>query len=322
MVSDEKVFALYGEALCGKLKDAGRATTKIIIKAGEQQKNMEIFSTVLTQMIESNIGRDGWVAALGGGVVGDLAGFAAAVYLRGVAVMQIPTTLLAQVDSAIGGKTGVNHHLGKNLIGAFHQPETVLCDTAVLATLSEREYSAGLAEVVKYGLLGEAVFFKWLEKNAAAVMARDCGALARVIAESVKIKAAIVSSDEREKGRRALLNLGHTFAHAIESAVGYGEWSHGEAVAVGLLAAARLSEKLNGFSAIDTARIESLLSCFALPIRFPDISTESLSAFMLLDKKNTADGMHFVLMRAIGDAELTPLANKESVLHTIEEMKE
>ena len=181
-------------------KRCRRATTKIIIKAGEQQKNMEIFSTVLTQMIESNIGRDGWVAALGGGVVGDLAGFAAAVYLRGVAVMQIPTTLLAQVDSAIGGKTGVNHHLGKNLIGAFHQPETVLCDTAVLATLSEREYSAGLAEVVKYGLLGEAVFLNGWKKNAAAVMARDCGALARVIAESVKIKAAIVSSMSVKKG--------------------------------------------------------------------------------------------------------------------------
>ncbi len=321
VISDETVFTNYGESLCAKLNTSDYPTTPIIISAGEQYKNMTTLNTVLTQMVEANIGRDGWVIGLGGGVITDIAGFAAAIYLRGIAILHIPTTLLGQVDAAIGGKTGVNHRLGKNLLGAFHQPAAVLCDTDVLATLPPREYNAGLAEVLKCGLFGNKDFFAWLEENAKAIMARDNDALIHALSESVKMKAAVVAADEKEKGRRALLNLGHTFAHAIEASAGYGDWLHGEAVAVGLIAAARLSEKINAFPAADTARIVAVLKLFSLPTTFPDIATDTLLAAMTLDKKNTATQVRFTLLKAIGNAELTTLKDNTPLIKTIEEMR-
>ena len=301
LISDAEVFKLHGEKALTALGD--KAAANIIVTAGEEHKNMTTLNEVLNQMIDANIGRDGWVVALGGGVVGDIAGFAAAVYLRGVPIVQAPTTLLAQVDAAIGGKTGVNHRAGKNLIGAFHQPAAVLCDTALLSTLPAREYRAGLAEVVKYGMLGDAAFFKFLEDNAAKITSREADITAHIVSECAKMKADIVADDPREtSGRRALLNLGHTFAHAIETCAGYGEWLHGEAVAAGLVAAAKLSESLAGFNERDTSRARELLMRFGLPVGGVKIGADKLLAAMLLDKKRAGGEHRVVIMRAIGEA--------------------
>ena len=306
VVSNPTVFSLYGDAIKNALQEAGKKSFTIMVDDGEAHKNMRSLGRILDAMTAAGLARDGGVIALGGGVIGDLAGFAAAVYMRGVAVTQVPTSLLAQVDAAIGGKTGINHPQGKNLIGAFYQPRAVLCDTTVLSSLPKREYCAGLAEVVKYGLLGDAAFFEWLEQNAVALAARETAAVLHVLEQSARAKADIVVADERESsGRRALLNLGHTFAHAVETKLGYGEWLHGEAVAAGLVAAARLSEQTSGFAAAETARIISLLSALSLPTDIPSqISSDSLLAAMELDKKNLHEGRRFVLMRRIGDAYL------------------
>ena len=301
LISDAEVFKLHGDKALNAL--GGKAAASIVIASGEEQKNMTTLNEVLNQMIDANIGRGGWVAALGGGVVGDIAGFAAAVYLRGVPIVQAPTTLLAQVDAAIGGKTGVNHRAGKNLIGAFHQPAAVLCDTSILTTLPAREYRAGLAEVVKYGMLGDAAFFKFLEDNAAKITSREADITAHIVGECAKMKANIVADDPREtSGRRALLNLGHTFAHAIETCAGYGEWLHGEAVAAGLVAAAKLSESLAGFNAQDTIRAKELLMRFGLPVGGVKIGADKLLAAMLLDKKRAGGEHRVVIMRAVGEA--------------------
>ena len=243
--------------------------------------------------------------ALGGGVVGDICGFAAAIYQRGMPFVQVPTTLLAQVDSSVGGKTAINHPLGKNMIGAFHQPRAVVIDTDCLRTLPEREFAAGLAEVIKTAAIRSRAFFEWLEANLPRLVARDADALVHAVAESCRIKAEIVAADERETGERALLNFGHTFGHAIETGVGYGEWLHGEAVAAGMILAALLSERLGLLARDDVERLRALVQRAGLPVEAPRLGTERYLALMGRDKKVVAGSIRFVLLRGIGDAFVT-----------------
>jgi 3-dehydroquinate synthase len=252
-------------------------------------------------LVDSGANRDTTVIALGGGVVGDMAGFAAACYLRGVAFLQVPTTLLAQVDSSVGGKTGVNHEKGKNLVGAFHQPSLVLIDTDTLQTLAPRELSAGLAEVIKYGAICDAAFFGWLETNMQALLDQDPEALSYAIHRCCELKAEVVAEDERESGRRAILNFGHTFGHAIENSQGYGEWLHGEAVAAGMVMAAELS----GIDAAEQDRLVRLIAAAGLPTAPPRIATERWLESMGMDKKVENKQLRFVLLHAIGDAFVT-----------------
>ena len=299
VVSNETVAPLYLETLKKNL--ANNSVHSINLADGEAFKTMASVESVFDKLVDVRANRDTTVIALGGGVVGDIAGFAAACYLRGVAFLQVPTTLLAQVDSSVGGKTGVNHPDGKNLIGAFYQPRLVLIDTDTLATLPDRELKAGLAEVIKHGVISDAEFFAWLEANMGALLAKDADALGHAIQRSCEIKAAVVSEDEKEKGKRALLNFGHTFAHAIENCLGYGEWLHGEAVAAGMVMAAELSD-------IDQAerdRIAALIGSAGLPATPPDIGAEKMMAAMQMDKKVQAKQLRFVLLRSIGDAFMT-----------------
>ena len=298
IVSNETVAPLYLEPLRQGL--AGRNVASVCLPDGEDHKDLAAAGTVLDALVEMRAGRDATVVALGGGVVGDIAGFAAACYMRGVAFVQVPTTLLAQVDSSVGGKTGVNHREGKNLIGAFHQPRLVLIDTDTLATLPDRELSAGLAEVIKHGAIADAEFFAWLEENVGRLLGRDRRALAHAVRRSCEIKAAIVAEDEREQGRRALLNFGHTFGHAIEATMGYGSWLHGEAVAAGMVMAAELS-------ALDDEarrRLRRLLAAAGLPVAPPAVAPGRLRAAMGLDKKAQAGTLRFVLLSDIGRAEV------------------
>ena len=299
IVSNETVGPVYLERLARNLP--GRNVTSMLLKDGEAWKTLESAAAILDRLVELKARRDVTVMALGGGVVGDIAGFAAACYMRGVAFVQVPTTLLAQVDSSVGGKTGVNHSGGKNLIGAFHQPRLVLVDTDTLATLPQREFRAGLAEVIKHGAIADADFFAWLEQNIPDLLARDPGALARAIERSCEIKAAVVSEDEVEEGRRALLNFGHTFGHAIENSVGYGEWLHGEAVAAGMIMAAQLSD----IDGRDRDRLRRLLEAAGLPVAPPPLSGERLRAAMQLDKKARTGRLRFVLLERLGKAYLS-----------------
>ena len=312
VVASSEVFKHHGERAAAGLKELPGGF--ILLPDGEENKSMETVMAVLDQFAKVKLGRDGVVMALGGGVAGDVGGFAAAIYMRGVRLLQAPTTLLAMVDAAIGGKTGVNHPEGKNLIGAFHQPIAALCDLDTLRTLPEAEARAGLAEVVKYGMLGDAAFFRWLEKNAREVAEFDSSALRRIVVHSARAKAAIVAADERESDSRALLNLGHTFAHAIESATGYGRWRHGEAVSAGLVAAAELSARVLGFPEADATRVRNLLAKLKLPTRLPSGMSRELRAAMRMDKKNRAGREHFVLMRGLGDA-AAKIPVSESDLH-------
>jgi 3-dehydroquinate synthase len=270
-------------------------------------------------MVAQRLNRDACVVALGGGVVGDVAGFAAATYQRGVDFVQVPTTLLAQVDSSVGGKTGVNHPGGKNLIGAFHQPRAVLADTETLLTLADRELRAGLAEVIKYGLICDAEFFSWIEVHAERLLARDAAALAHAIHRSCEIKATIVARDEREQGDRALLNLGHTFGHAIEAASGYSRWLHGEAVGAGLLMAATMSQRAGLMPAPSVARLRELLQRVGLPIEARDVSADAALQGMRIDKKVKAGQVRFVLMHAIGKAFITAEYPAEALQQTLRE---
>jgi 3-dehydroquinate synthase len=270
---------------------------------------------VFAALAEARVARDGTVIALGGGVIGDLAGFAAACWMRGVRFVQVPTTLLAMVDSAVGGKTGVNLPLGKNLVGAFHQPALVLADIATLDTLPDRELRAGCAEIVKYGAIGDAEFFAWLEANSDRILARDGVALAHAVAASVAHKARVVASDERESGERALLNFGHTFGHALEQVAGFGTLLHGEAVAIGMLQAARMSAALGLASPDDADRLAGLLRQFGLPVEAPTAQDpEALLAAMTLDKKAAGGTPRFVLWRGIGSALLVDDVPREAVL--------
>jgi len=299
VVSNETIAPLYEQQLRACLGD--QAVRTVILPDGEAFKTVATAEMVIDELITSRASRDTTVVALGGGVVGDIAGFAAACYMRGVAFLQVPTTLLAQVDSSVGGKTGVNHLLGKNLIGAFHQPNAVLIDTATLATLPERELRAGLAEVIKYGAIADESFFSWLEANLPGLLAKDPDALSYAITRSCELKAEIVAADEREAGRRALLNFGHTFGHAIENSLGYGEWLHGEAVAAGMIMASRMSD----IDKHDQDRLQALIKAAGLPIAPPDIDADKLKSAMSLDKKVKANKLRFVQLRSLGDAFVT-----------------
>jgi len=304
VVSNETVAPLYLEHVIALLADYDVDT--VILPDGEQYKNLETLNTIYTALLEHRFNRGCTLAAVGGGVVGDITGFAAASYQRGVAFLQIPTTLLAQVDSSVGGKTGVNHPLGKNMIGAFHQPGCVLIDTDTLDTLDDRQLSAGLAEVVKYGLIHDADFFVWLEQNIEALKARDKQALSHAIARSCAIKAEVVAGDERESGARALLNLGHTFGHAIETGTGYGNWLHGEAVSAGMVMAADLSARHGWLSRQDVERTAALLRLAGLPVTPPaEMSERRFLDLMAVDKKSLDSGLRLILLRAIGTAEVT-----------------
>jgi len=304
LVTDRNVAAHYLEPVRKALGlEPGHC---LVLPAGEAQKNFDNAGRVLDWLLESGLPRDGLVVALGGGVIGDLAGFAAAICQRGVDFIQLPTTLLAQVDSSVGGKTGVNHARGKNLIGAFHQPRAVVADLDTLKTLPRREFLAGVAEVIKYGALGDAAFFGQLEPSLDALLALDPATLAATVGHCCRMKTRIVAQDERESGTRALLNLGHTFAHAIEAHAGYEGWLHGEAVAVGLCMAADLSRRLGWLDAADAARIQALVQRAGLPIRPPSgISPARFLELMGHDKKVKAGRLRLVLLRSLGEAVVT-----------------
>ncbi len=305
LVSNETLWPLYGEALAARLQALGIAVIRVSLPDGEAHKDWPALDTIFDALLEHACDRKTALIALGGGVIGDIVGFAAASYQRGVPYIQIPTTLLAQVDSSVGGKTAINHARGKNMIGAFHQPLLVLADTDVLATLPAREFVAGVAEVVKYGIGLDPEFFVWLEKNLDALLARDPAALTEAIRRSCEIKARVVAGDEREtaaSGGRALLNLGHTFGHAIETALGYGAWLHGEAVGCGMALAARFSSELGLLSAADSQRILALLKKAGLSTEVPDIAPETMLEHMGRDKKNEAGAIRLILLKAIGES--------------------
>jgi 3-dehydroquinate synthase len=319
IVSNSTVAPLYLERVQATLLAQGYVVETHILPDGEQYKDMAHVEGVFTTLLEKRFNRDCALIALGGGVVGDMTGFAAACYQRGVSFLQIPTTLLAQVDSSVGGKTGVNHPLGKNMIGAFKQPIAVLVDTSVLDTLNEREYAAGLAEVIKYGLIRDVPFLEWLEENMQGLVARDKVLLAEAIARSCQNKADVVAADELEANDlRALLNLGHTFGHAIETAMGYGVWLHGEAVATGMLMAADLSWRLGYLSAADVERVKKLLIAAKLPVIPPTtIPPSTFLDLMAVDKKVLAGKLRLVLLKSLGEAFVSadfPLATLEQTL--------
>ena len=311
IVSNTTVAPLY----LGKVESAfaDRKRRSLVLPDGEQYKNIDSFVRIIDELIDAGFHRDACIVALGGGVIGDLAGFAAAAFQRGIDFLQLPTTLLAQVDSSVGGKTAVNHPRAKNMIGAFHQPVAVIADTATLRTLPRRELAAGLAEVIKHGLIEDSAFFAWLESSMDRLLALDGEALTRAITRCCEIKAAIVAEDEREQGRRALLNFGHTFGHAIEALGGYGRWLHGEAIAIGMCMAAETSVQSGGLDRKDAARVRDLLERAGLPTTAADLQVGDVLDRMRLDKKAGRKGMRLVLLRSLGKAELAP-APDESIL--------
>jgi 3-dehydroquinate synthase len=301
LVSNTTVAPLYLD----KVQQAFRkfACERVILPDGEEYKTLDTVNRIFDALLEKRFERKCTLVALGGGVIGDMVGFAAACYQRGVSFIQIPTTLLAQVDSSVGGKTGVNHPLGKNMIGAFHQPRCVIADTDSLSTLDDRQLSAGLAEVIKYGLIGDLAFFEWLETNIHKLLARDPAALAYAIDRSCQLKAAVVAADERESGIRASLNFGHTFGHAIEAAAGYGKWLHGEAVGTGMLLAADLSARLGMLNPQDVHRIEKMIDSAQLPTRAPaHMDYATFLQYMSVDKKVESGTIRLILLRALGQA--------------------
>lgn len=304
VVSNETVAPLYLRQLTDALE--GFRIESVILPDGEQYKTLEVWNQIFTQLLSKKYNRQCTIIALGGGVVGDMAGFAAATYQRGVHFIQAPTTLLAQVDSSVGGKTGVNHALGKNMIGAFYQPRCVVVDIATLASLDQRQLSAGLAEVIKYGLINDADFFSWLEEHMEALLARDGSALAYAVDRSCRNKAKVVAADEKESGQRALLNLGHTFGHAIETGMGYGQWLHGEAVAVGMCMAADMSRRLGWLERDVQTRIMALIRKAGLPVEPPaGIDYKQFLSLMGVDKKVMDGRLRLVLLKAIGSSLVT-----------------
>jgi len=303
IVSNTIVQPLYLEQLKQSLK--GFDVDIVILPDGESQKSLSNFDVIMSHLLEGNHGRDSTLIALGGGVIGDITGFAAACYQRGIDFVQVPTTLLSQVDSSVGGKTAVNHPLGKNMIGAFYQPTSVFIDINTLKTLPVREFNAGMAEVIKYGILGDYDFFVWLEDNISAIKAGDADTLSKMIEVCCQLKANIVSEDEKEGGVRALLNLGHTFGHAIEADQGYGKWLHGEAVATGMVLAAKLAVELNILKASELSRIESLIEAFDLPLIAPDnMGFDEFICHIKRDKKNLAGKLRFIIPTKIGQSEI------------------
>ncbi|HEY2446333.1 MAG TPA: 3-dehydroquinate synthase [Rhizomicrobium sp.] len=308
IVTDRNVAGLHLDRFAIALRKSGIEPQPIVIDPGENTKSFRGFEQLANALLSANVERDGLIVAFGGGVVGDLAGFAAGVLKRGVAYAQVPTTLLAQVDSSVGGKTAINTPHGKNLVGLFHQPRIVIADTAFLTTLPRREYFAGYSEVVKYGALGDADFFAWLESHVAQLNDREAGTLVHAVAQSCRTKARIVGRDERETGERALLNLGHTFAHALEAATGYSDrLIHGEAVAIGLVLALQLSAHLGFCAPSEAERLERHLRAMSLPVRIAEIpgprpDADELIAYMAHDKKSRGGRMSFVLVHGIGRA--------------------
>ena len=302
IVTNAVVAPLYLERVSRALAKAGAVTTQIIVEDGEQAKDWRTLERVFDALLAARCGRDTVLVALGGGVVGDLAGFAAAVYQRGIPFIQVPTTLLAQVDSSVGGKTAINHARGKNMVGAFHQPLAVISDTSTLDSLPARELRAGLAEVIKHALILDRAFADWLDENLPALLQREPQALAHAVRRSCELKAQVVAADERETGVRAILNFGHTFGHAIEAGLGYGEWLHGEAVAAGMVMAAELSVRAKLLSQADATRVRSLLARAGLPVAGPELAPERMLELMQVDKKATAGRVRFVLLDAIGSA--------------------
>jgi 3-dehydroquinate synthase len=304
VVTNDVVDPLYFPVISQAL--AGYDVSKIVVPDGEQHKNLQSFEVVISRLLEMSAGRDTTLIALGGGVVGDLTGFVAASFQRGMPFIQIPTTLLSQVDSSVGGKTAVNHPLGKNMIGAFYQPKAVLIDTNSLSTLPKREFAAGMAEVIKYGVIYDPEFFGWLEENQQAIKQQDLAAMQHMITRCCEIKAEIVAIDERESGLRAILNLGHTFGHAIEAEKGYGNWLHGEAVSAGIVLASAVATKMNWLEASEFSRIESLLQTFDLPTVAPsEMTYDDFIRHMRHDKKVQAGRLFFVIPKGIGKAVVT-----------------
>lgn len=303
-VSNETVAPLYMETVQQNFQDLKNC--QVILPDGERFKTLQVLDQIFSGMLENQCDRRTTLLALGGGVVGDMGGFAAACYQRGVNFIQIPTTLLSMVDSSVGGKTGVNHPMGKNMIGAFYQPQCVLIDTDTLSTLDDRELSAGLAEVIKYGLIGDPEFLDWLTNNMSALMARDTEALTYAIYRSCQNKATVVAADEREAGQRALLNLGHTFGHAIETGMGYGNWLHGEAVATGTVMAAELSQKMGWLSETDVEFVKQIFLQANLPVEPPaSLSADEFMQHMSRDKKVQDGVLSLVLLRQLGEGVLT-----------------
>jgi len=303
VVSNTVVAPLYLQRVRAGLDELTHAT--LILPDGEVHKNLDCTARIFAALAELRASRDATIIALGGGVVGDISGFAAACWMRGIAFVQMPTTLLAMVDSSVGGKTAVDLPQGKNLVGAFHQPSAVVIDTDTLSTLPDRELRSGLAEVIKYGALGDSEFFAWLERNVDALLRRDAAALAHAIEISCRTKAGIVARDETEHGERALLNFGHTFGHALETATGYGALVHGEAIAIGMLLAARLSARLGRAGVADAQRLAALLQRFGLPTTLPaGADPQRLVDLMRLDKKNVSGRIRLILWRGIGHAEI------------------
>jgi len=320
VVADETVAALYGDRLLAALKNAGLAAELTALPPGEEAKSLAAAETLYTKAIAAGLDRRSPIVALGGGVVGDLAGFVAATYLRGVPFIQLPTTLLAQVDSSVGGKVAVNHPAGKNLIGAFHQPRLVIADTGVLATLPARELAAGLAEVIKHGVIADPVLFEYLAARRLAILAREPAALAEIIRRSCAIKAAVVAVDEKETGLRMTLNFGHTIGHAIEACAGYGRYRHGEAVAIGMHGAALLSRRLGRCGDGVAAAIAGLAADFGLPVFARGCRPDDLMAFLARDKKSLGGAVNWVLVGAIGRVETSRDVPEEAVRQVLAEI--
>ena len=317
IVTNTVVGPLYLETLTKTLQQAGKQVSNIVLPDGVEEKNWSSLMLIFDALLRDKCDRHTTLIALGGGVIGDLTGFAAASYMRGIPFVQVPTTLLAQVDSSVGGKTGINHPLGKNMIGAFYQPQAVIADTDTLGTLPQRELAAGLAEVIKYGPIIDAPFFDWIEANIEKLRGNDSAAMAYAIRRSCEIKASVVQQDEREGGLRAILNFGHTFGHAIESGLGYGQWLHGEAVGCGMVMAADLSQRLGYIDSATRARIVAVTKAAGLPVVAPDLGQERWLELMQVDKKNEGGDIKFILLKPFGTALITK-APKEKLLETLE----
>ncbi len=316
IVTNTTIAPLYLERVEAGLRQAGKQVTAIVLPDGEEYKNWSSLMQIFDALLAAKADRKTTLIALGGGVIGDLTGYAAASYMRGIDFIQVPTTLLSQVDSSVGGKTGINHPMGKNMIGAFYQPRAVIADTSTLETLPARELSAGLAEVIKHGAIIDAAFFDWIEANIVKLMARDKGALAYAIARSCEIKSEVVRQDEREGGLRAILNFGHTFGHAIENGLGYGEWLHGEAVGCGMVMAADLSHRMGLVDAATVARMRALVVAAGLPVKAPDLGTERWLELMEVDKKNEGGAIKFILLKPLGAPSISN-APQELLLATL-----
>ena len=304
IVSNTTVAPLYAKTLMSTFSQLGKTVRLLELPDGESYKDWQHLQLIFDELLAHGADRQSMIVALGGGVVGDMAGFGAASFMRGIRFIQVPTTLLAQVDSSVGGKTGINHPLGKNMIGAFHQPVAVIADLNTLRTLPARELSAGLAEVIKHGAIADADFLDWIEANTGALLACDTDAMAHAVLRSCEIKSAVVSADEREGGIRATLNFGHTFGHAIESGLGYGEWLHGEAVGCGMVMAADLSARLGHISQVDAQRLTRIIESMHLPIVPPKLGTERFMELMQVDKKTEAGQIRYITLESVGTARI------------------